>query len=488
MTRMSIASILGPDGTIAQQLSNYEPRPQQLAMADAVTQAIAGKHHLMVEAGTGVGKSFAYLVPAILAACADKECRVVVSTHTISLQEQLLLKDIPFLKKVMPQDFNAVLVKGRGNYLSLRRLHKAQQRMASLLAEDSAQRQLNQIGRWSRQSHDGSRSDLSFQPLPAVWDLVESDTSNCLGRNCQDYDQCFYFKARRRIYGAQVLVVNHALFFSDLALRLEGASLLPDYRVVIFDEAHTLEDVAADHLGLHLSRGAFDYLFNKLYYQRGSHAHGLLVVHGTQQALELVLAAREAADRFFHDLSDWLTAHQPSSGRGRFPVAGSGSVRVRQPEIIANPLSAEMETLADCLSTLAQTRHSDEDKLDLTAACSRCLKPVRQPEAMAQSGSSRPGLLDRVHGRTNAAPHPGQRCHRGGRHPQKSPPRSRADGRHDQCHPECGRKQWLPPFPAAPRLVRVCHAGAGQSFRLSSPGSAAPVPYPARSFLGPVAV
>ena len=373
MTRMSIASILGPDGTIAQQLSNYEPRPQQLAMADAVTQAIAGKHHLMVEAGTGVGKSFAYLVPAILAACADKECRVVVSTHTISLQEQLLLKDIPFLKKVMPQDFNAVLVKGRGNYLSLRRLHKAQQRMASLLAEDSAQRQLNQIGRWSRQSHDGSRSDLSFQPLPAVWDLVESDTSNCLGRNCQDYDQCFYFKAHRRIYGAQVLVVNHALFFSDLALRLEGASLLPDYRVVIFDEAHTLEDVAADHLGLHLSRGAFDYLFNKLYYQRGSHAHGLLVVHGTQQALELVLAAREAADRFFHDLSDWLTAHQPSSGRGRFPVAGSGSVRVRQPEIIANPLSAEMETLADCLSTLAQTRHSDEDKLDLTAACSRCL-------------------------------------------------------------------------------------------------------------------
>ena len=122
MDRMFLGSILGPDGAVARRLGNYEPRPQQLQMADAVAAAIADKRHLMVEAGTGVGKSFAYLVPAILAATADKDCKIVVSTHTISLQEQLVRKDIPFLEEVMPQEFRAVLVKGRSNYVSLRRL------------------------------------------------------------------------------------------------------------------------------------------------------------------------------------------------------------------------------------------------------------------------------------------------------------------------------------------------------------------------------
>ncbi len=132
---MSTATILGPDVAIARRLRNYEDRPQQLEMAGAVADAIAQRRHLMVEAGTGVGKSFAYLVPAIQAALADKDCRVVISTHTIGLQEQLIHKDIPFLQSVMPQPFRAVLVKGRGNYISLRRLRVAQQRVGSLLAE-----------------------------------------------------------------------------------------------------------------------------------------------------------------------------------------------------------------------------------------------------------------------------------------------------------------------------------------------------------------
>src|SRR6516162_9798078 len=132
---MSNASILGPDGAIAKRLGNYEVRPQQFQMAEAVADAIAGRHHLMVEAGTGVGKSFAYLVPAILASAARPEFRAVVSTHTISLQEQLIGKDIPFLQEVMPKPLGAVLVKGRSNYISLRRLRGARQRMESLLAE-----------------------------------------------------------------------------------------------------------------------------------------------------------------------------------------------------------------------------------------------------------------------------------------------------------------------------------------------------------------
>src|SRR5262245_63121988 len=181
---MSHSAVLGSAGAIAQRLGNYEARPQQLEMAGAVATAIAERRHLMVEAGTGVGKSFAYLVPAIQAALGEQDCRVVVSTHTIGLQEQLIRKDIPFLQSVLPS-FRAVLVKGRGNYISLRRLRVAQQRAASLLSETTAVEQLHRIGRWSRVTTDGSRSDLDFQPLPSVWDLVESDTGNCLGRDCR---------------------------------------------------------------------------------------------------------------------------------------------------------------------------------------------------------------------------------------------------------------------------------------------------------------
>ncbi len=370
---MSLASILGPDGTIARRLANYEPRPQQLDMADGVARAIAEGHHLMVEAGTGVGKSFAYLVPAILAAVAAKDCRVVVSTHTISLQEQLVRKDIPFLREVMPGDFHAVLAKGRSNYVSLRRLHHAQQRVGTLLAEDGAVRQLTEIGRWSRQTQDGSKSDLAFQPLPPVWDLVESDTGNCLGRNCREYDNCFYYKARRRIFGAHVVVVNHALFFADLALRRQGASLLPDYKVVIFDEAHTLEDVAAEHLGLQVSRGAVDYQLNKLFAQRGGRAHGLLAVHGTQESFDLVLSARAAAEYFFNDVAAWVRAQpRPPLARGKPATGGADTVRVRQPNIVPDPLSDELEDLAACLDALAGSKSTEEEKIELTSAANRC--------------------------------------------------------------------------------------------------------------------
>ncbi|MHB1424929.1 MAG: ATP-dependent DNA helicase, partial [Gemmataceae bacterium] len=303
---MSLASILGPDGIIARQLPRYEPRSQQAQMADAVAEAIAERRHLMVEAGTGVGKSFAYLVPAILAATANKDCRVVVSTHTISLQEQLVHKDIPFLQGVLPQQFNAALVKGRSNYLSLRRLRGAQQRAGALLVEAGTVEQLQQIGRWSRTTRDGSRSDLSFQPPPALWDLVESDSGNCLGRGCSDYAKCFYFQARKRMFGANLLIVNHALFFSDLALRRQGANLLPDYKVVIFDEAHTLEDVAADHLGLQISRGAVEYLLHKLFNPRTR--RGLLAFIPSEDAAAQTEIVRHASERFFAAIRVWANS------------------------------------------------------------------------------------------------------------------------------------------------------------------------------------
>jgi ATP-dependent DNA helicase DinG len=365
---MSIPAILGPRGSIARRLGSYEPRPQQLEMADAVARAIAGPRHLMVEAGTGVGKSFAYLVPAILAAAGTRNFRVVVSTHTISLQEQLVRKDIPFLQEVMPRPFNAVLVKGRSNYLSLRRLRGAQQRL-SLLGDPAEADQLKRIGLWSRRSQDGSRSDLSFQPLGSVWDLVESDSGNCLGRQCPDYEQCFYYKARKRVFGAEIMVVNHALFFSDLALRRQGVSLLPDYKVAILDEAHTLEDVAAEHLGLQVTRGSAEYLLNKLYNPRNG--RGLLSFFGTKESWEQVQAARLAVEQFFAGVLDWH-ARQPRGGRGGAAASASDAVRVREPNIVDDPLSEELRKLAACLDACAEKRQAEEDKIELVAAAGRC--------------------------------------------------------------------------------------------------------------------
>jgi ATP-dependent DNA helicase DinG len=367
---MSIASILGLGGAVAQRLDAYEPRPQQLQMAEAVADAVARRRHLMVEAGTGVGKSFAYLVPAVLAAAADKNCRVVVSTHTISLQEQLIRKDIPFLQSVLGVPFSAALVKGRSNYVSLRRLRGAQQRVGALLAEPSTIQQLTQLGRWGRQTQDGSRSDLPFQPLPAVWDLVESDSGNCLGRGCPDYAKCFYFKARKQMFGANLLIVNHALFFSDLALRREGGSLLPDYKVVVFDEAHTLEDVAADHLGLHLGRGSVDWVLNKLLDPR--RRRGLLAFIGSDAAERQVEAARQAAERFFGSVQLWTASQPRGGGRGQpaRAAAGNDAVRVLQPEIVPDVLSEELFKLASRVEELAE-RLEDEQKIEFTAVSSR---------------------------------------------------------------------------------------------------------------------
>ena len=251
---MNVHAILGPGGAIARRLPGYEARPQQLTMAEAVADAIAARSHLIVEAGTGVGKSFAYLVPAILDAVASRK-KVVVSTHTINLQEQLLLKDIPFLQGVLPPPFDAVLVKGRGNYLSLRRLRSAMEKGRSLFDLEEEVRQLERVGAWAGTTADGSRSDLDFQPLPVVWEEVRSDRDNCQGKTCPTSRECFYHAARRRMEAARVLIVNHAVYLTDLALRREGTNFLPDHDVAIFDEAHTLEGVASDHLGETIASG-----------------------------------------------------------------------------------------------------------------------------------------------------------------------------------------------------------------------------------------
>src|SRR5213596_480007 len=183
-----IHDILGPDGAIARRLGkDYEHRPQQLEMAAAVSRAFTEGHHLLVEAGTGVGKSFAYLLPAIEFAVKQKK-RVVISTHTISLQEQLIDKDIPLIRSVYPDEFTAVLVKGRSNYLCQRRLEQARHRQGMMFEDERQLNSLWAIEQWANKTGDGSLADLPQVPERDVWDKVCAEHGNCLGKKCNFYE------------------------------------------------------------------------------------------------------------------------------------------------------------------------------------------------------------------------------------------------------------------------------------------------------------
>ena len=269
--------ILGPGGPVARALGpGFDARPQQLKMAEAVARTLASKGRLVVEAGTGVGKSFAYLVPAMLRCVAHHE-RVVISTHTINLQEQLLRKDVPLLTGTMGNDaapwgldggacvpLAPVLVKGRGNYVSIRRLEMASKRQGSLLTDQAERRSLHVIEDWAYATDDGSLQTLPPLERPGIWDRVQSDTDNCMGRRCPRYQQCFYQKSRAAIELGNLLICNHAVFIADLKLKANGTGFLPEYQHVIFDEAHSLEEVASEHFGLSLTEGRVEHYLRVL--------------------------------------------------------------------------------------------------------------------------------------------------------------------------------------------------------------------------------
>lgn len=381
---LDVKSILGDGGRIAQRLPSYETRPQQLEMAQAVERAIRQQSHLIVEAGTGVGKSFAYLVPAILSlaeaqsqpaalsrshddddhleepdsGASKKRRRVVIATHTIALQEQIFSRDIPFLKAVLPIEFSTVLVKGRSNYISLRRMKLALERANLLFSEPQEADQLQKLADWSRSTNDGSVQDLGFRPLGQIWDEVVSDGDNCLGKKCPTHNDCHYFKARRRIWNADVLVVNHALFFTDLALRREGASVLPDYDIAVIDEAHSAESVAGEHMGLTLTSGQISYQLGKLWNDRTM--RGLLAPQPLLKAQRAVSELRHRTTQLFNELE----YHQSQFG--------SSNGRLRKSPDIENNVTPALIELAKQLRDYANSLPKDEDKLEYNAAANRC--------------------------------------------------------------------------------------------------------------------
>src|SRR4051794_10708538 len=346
----TLESILGPEGAIARRLGEkYEHRPQQLEMAAAVEDAFANQHHLLVEAGTGVGKSFAYLIPAIDWAIRNKK-RVVISTHTISLQEQLIEKDIPLLRSVYPDEFTAILVKGRSNYLCQRRLEQARGRQNYLFDNDRQLESLWAIEEWVQDTTDGSLATLPQVPEPGVWDRVCAEHGNCLGKKCKFYEHCFWQAAKRRMHSGNLLVVNHALFFSDLALRMVGVNYLPKYDLAVLDEAHTVEDVAGQHFGLKISESSIRYNLRTLYDTR--RGRGLLSTHGScaNDAIRDIVELSDHIDDFFERI---IHFHQS---------AGRGNGRVQEKEVVANHLSPKLRDLAKHIKAMG-TQIEKEDEL-----------------------------------------------------------------------------------------------------------------------------
>ena len=369
-------------------------------MARAVEKALRVRKHLAVEAGTGVGKSFAYLVPAILYVVEEQQesgdkgaearqpseshpspfthhpsldtlntdldqlaqiektrtkgvPRVVISTHTISLQEQLIAKDIPFLNAILPYEFSAVLVKGRSNYLCLRRLDNAAKRALTLIADEEAD-ELVHINLWAKSTSDGTLSDISPQPRHDVWDDVCCEMGNCPGKSCAFERKCFYQQARRRIANAQLLIVNHALLFSDLAVRRQGGNILPVYDALVFDEAHTMEQAAADHLGITVTQGQIDYLLNKLHNPKSG--RGLLTQVFHEPSEIAVAECRRRAANLFEDIGQWLIRRPGGNGR------------VHEPNIVPNPLGEGLRKLANRLRDCIDKIENRDLRQELTAA------------------------------------------------------------------------------------------------------------------------
>lgn len=352
-------SILAPDGPVARRLERYEERPEQQAMLAAVEQALARGAHLLVEAGTGVGKSFGYLVPALHHAARTGE-RVLVSTRTIALQDQLDRKDIPLLSAVLPYEVTAVVAKGRNNYLCLRRLERALKLSADLFDDSASRIRLQEIAAWAGQGGTGTLSDLPFKPPPAVWEQVQAESGNCSQRRCPHYEACFYQQARRRMEAARVLVVNHALYFSDLALRIQGAVYLPDHTVVIFDEAHTVEKVATECLGASIGPGRLEHLLARLH--SGRTAKGLLAALACEEAIEAVGEARAAGQAFFEEARRWQEKHDPT-GQGRL---------LDDDPFVPNTLSLPLSILSETLSKAAAREGLEEsDAMELAAYAAR---------------------------------------------------------------------------------------------------------------------
>lgn len=346
-----------PEGLLGRS-KDFEYRPQQQQLAVAVAEALVQRSCVIAEAGTGVGKSLAYLLPAARFAL-ETGRKAVISTHTINLQEQLIRKDIPIVRKVLREEFPAVLLKGRGNYLCPVRLRRAMEQTADLFTS-SEDEELRSIVRWAEGTRDGTLSDLPFTPSPKIWAQVCSDPHICTARICGPRGNCFFQEARKAAAEAKMVVVNHTLFFAllgaadDVASADAGAMngfLFPNDFVVL-DEAHTVEHVAAAQLGLRLSQAGLKYDLMRLYHPRTK--KGLLKSYRKASAMKAVESLLEEAENFFLRVGESV----------RFSEYGR-EFRVRRPGLVDNTLAGPLRALWSEIDDLAADVEGDTSKAEL---------------------------------------------------------------------------------------------------------------------------
>ena len=375
---------------ILSRAKNFEFRPQQQEMAVAVAHALQNREHLAVEAGTGVGKSLAYLIPAILFAVAQKK-KAIVSTHTINLQEQLTEKDLPMLTGVLgslpePVKFSYAMLKGRANYLCTRRLQKAMQQSGNLFTSSEAE-ELQRIYEWSKETKDGSLSDFEIEPDPKVWAQVCSERGLCSPKTCghqsdfsKDHDVCFFQRVRNRILSADVVILNHTLFFTLLGgvdEEMEGGILFKN-DFVIFDEAHTMESVASRHIGLSVSSGQVRYSLNRLWNPKTE--KGLLATLRQGKAVKLVADILSESDKFFESVEAACEEIQAEVKKTSF--AGGDrkrewkELRIRRAELVKDNVTLPIQRLREAVSELVKTS-DDKDIGQELIECNRRLGELK---------------------------------------------------------------------------------------------------------------
>ncbi|MEE3253524.1 MAG: ATP-dependent DNA helicase [Nitrospinota bacterium] len=356
MIKENVEKILGFDGTLAQKLDGFEYRPQQLEMAQAVEEAFNKAQHLIVEAGTGTGKSLAYLIPATLWAIANNK-KVIISTYTKTLQQQILKYDIPFVREKLGIPFRYALCMGNENYLSLRRLKRSTQ--LGLFNKAEEEKQWNAVFNWAGKTETGYRQDLSFEVMPQVWEEVGRQKDLCLGKNCETYSSCFYFKERKKWFSAHLLIVNHHLFFANVA---NSGAVLPQFDAVVFDEAQNLEEAATQFLGLEISNSKILYFLDRLHNPRTKKGLLTRLDHALVPHIrKLAITVRQSVEAFF---SNCIEEYGKENNVFRF----------YKPPALDNKIYMPLEALREGLKSLEAGLQSEEDRVDVAAAAEKCFE------------------------------------------------------------------------------------------------------------------
>lgn len=350
---MDMENLFTEKGLLSKLLKDYEPRNEQLQMSLAIEDALSNNHHLIVEAGTGVGKSLAYLIPLINWVLSQEGKRAVVSTYTKALQRQLIEKELPFLKDHIHKDLRYALCLGSENYICLRRLEQAK---THGLFDIDETRDIRRLLRWIKRTETGIKADIDIPQQ--LWQRVYRESDLCYGKDCKKYVDCFYQKAKSIERKSHILVTNHHLFFAHVA---SGWNVIPPVNAIVFDEAHELEDVATDYLGVEISNFKLKHLLDSILSPTGK---GLLIrmkwldQTTLSEISALVNIVRMRGDAFFHELSERLK--------------DSTTLRIHERGFIKDDLSDPLTKLADTLGMLQGSSKDEEEIKEITALALRC--------------------------------------------------------------------------------------------------------------------